>query len=377
MNNNSNTSAKKVLPIRFIDIGEVSYLRSQSIYHGLAYAKKDGDPDIIIINKPKEPYVCVGFHGNVNKEVDLDYCKANQLPIIKRETGGGTVYLDADQLFVQWVFSDENLPRRNDRRFDLFINPMIETYKFFNINAYAFPPNDVHVNGKKIVGTGAATIGDAEVMTGNFILDFDCDIMSKVLKVPSEDFREMILESLNNFMTSVNKEIGSSPELHEIISVYIGQCELFLDRFIVLDSISDREWEEINKIDKKLSSDLWTYDDDISISTDRLVKIHGDVWIFESFNTTESGKTFLLTIRTKGKRINQLSIKGEVDFSPPHKLKSFEVYLRNVEINEYALHEAIAAFYLLHDIKTPGIEIKDWVNCILKIKSQNALTPFN
>jgi lipoate---protein ligase len=49
----------------------------------------------------------------------------------------------------------------------------------------AFPPilrpiNDVHVNGKKIGGTGAAQMGIAEILVGSLMYTFDKKTMSQV-----------------------------------------------------------------------------------------------------------------------------------------------------------------------------------------------------
>ena len=39
--------------IRVIDAGTVSHLRSQTIYHGLAYARNEDTPDTIVVAVPQ------------------------------------------------------------------------------------------------------------------------------------------------------------------------------------------------------------------------------------------------------------------------------------------------------------------------------------
>jgi lipoate-protein ligase A len=51
------------------------------------------------------------------------------------------------------------------------------------------------VAGRKIGGTGAASIGEATVMVGSFMFDFDTETMSRCLKVPSEKFRDKLKAS--------------------------------------------------------------------------------------------------------------------------------------------------------------------------------------
>ena len=70
------------MAIRWIDAGRVSGFRSQSIYHGLGHSMKDDSPDTIVLSIPEDPYMCVGYFQDPTNELDLKYCKENNLPII-------------------------------------------------------------------------------------------------------------------------------------------------------------------------------------------------------------------------------------------------------------------------------------------------------
>ncbi|RMD95255.1 MAG: lipoate--protein ligase family protein, partial [Calditrichaeota bacterium] len=183
------------MAIRFIDAGVVSYVRSQTIYHGLAYARHEKSPDTIILVSPETPYVCIGFHQELEKEVDVAFCHAHGIPILRREVGGGAVYLDRNQVFTQWVMSPDRLPWNLERRFEVYASPLVKTYRALGVEANFRPVNDIHVAGRKIGGTGAAAIGNAEVVVGSLMFDFDTELMAKVLKVPSEKFRDKVYQS--------------------------------------------------------------------------------------------------------------------------------------------------------------------------------------
>ncbi|MBI1801638.1 MAG: lipoate--protein ligase family protein, partial [Chloroflexi bacterium] len=63
--------------VRLLDMGALSPLRSQTVYHAAAYAMTPDTPDTIILVSSNQPYVCVGYHQDLEKEVDLDYCRAH------------------------------------------------------------------------------------------------------------------------------------------------------------------------------------------------------------------------------------------------------------------------------------------------------------
>src|SRR5574341_2424042 len=102
--------------IRVLDMGLVSPMRSQAIYHGVAHAMTADTPDTIILVGPTDPYVCIGYHQELEKEVDVDYCREHGLPMYRREVGGGAVYLDKGQVFTQWIFHRNHLPASLEER---------------------------------------------------------------------------------------------------------------------------------------------------------------------------------------------------------------------------------------------------------------------
>jgi lipoate---protein ligase len=358
---------KKDLPIRLIDAGRVAHLRSQTIYHALAYAMTPGAPDTVVLSHPGDAYVCIGFHQDAEREVNLDYCKRQGIPVIRRETGGGTVYIDDNQLFVQWIFHPENLPRKIDARFQLFVNPLIDTYQFFGIKAYAYPPNDVHVKGKKIVGTGAAAIGNAEVVTGNFLFDFNAAQMADILQAPNGAYRELFRKSLDQYLTTMRKELETPPDMESVRQVYAEKCAAALGRSLMRGAFTDSELEWMEKLDKKFSDEQWLLSRRLPPIPERIVKVHAGVYIGE-VKRQVNGKQLCATVRTRNDLIDQISFSGDFEFQPASKLRGLENALHNVPLEEEGLREVLEAFFELHSAKSPGITVDDWAAVILKMK---------
>lgn len=75
--------------IRMIDLGDTHWQRSMAIFHGIAHTMTEETPDTITLVSPTSPYVWVGYHQEVAKEVDLDYCRQAGIPVTRREVGGG------------------------------------------------------------------------------------------------------------------------------------------------------------------------------------------------------------------------------------------------------------------------------------------------
>ncbi|MFH1402684.1 MAG: lipoate--protein ligase family protein, partial [Candidatus Altiarchaeota archaeon] len=97
--------------VRLLDLGLVPALRSQTIYHAVAESVSNGAQDTISILSPSEPYVCIGMHQELEKEIDVGYCREHNLPVYRRQVGGGAVYLDENQMFYHIMFHKDNAPR--------------------------------------------------------------------------------------------------------------------------------------------------------------------------------------------------------------------------------------------------------------------------
>jgi len=346
--------------IRFIDAGTVSGLRSQSIYHALGYAQQPVTRNTIVLVTPETPYMCIGFFQDTENELDINYCRKNQIPIIRRETGGGAVYIDDGQLFVQWIFQQSSLPRRVDKRFELFVKPLIETYKFFGIDAYYHPINDVHVDGKKIVGTGAGTIGEAQIITGNFLFDFDYTTMLNSINTPTQDFREAIAKNLNDYLTNIKRELEIVPERNEVIRVYREKCEEILGVKSESGSFTHEELMKIEQVGNRFIEESWLYQTKRKPSKDKLFKIHLGVWIgYINHEFDDSIMRALITM--KDNYITEIKLTANNIERSNYSVQELQNSLIGVKMERELLEKKVRS-------KVGGTHYKEWVECIYKMK---------
>lgn len=350
-------------PIRLLDLGLVPPVRSQTIYHAVAYALDENSPDTIILVGPDAPYVCIGFHQELDKEVDVEYCRKHGLPIFRREVGGGAVYLDHNQVFTQWVFHRSTLPTQIGERFALYVKPLVETYNALNIPATYRPINDIHVNGKKIGGTGAAQMGDAEVVVGSLMFDFNFELMSQVLKVSSEKMRDKIFQSLNEYMTTMTRQLGETPDRDAVVDLYIKRCAAALNRTIVPGDPTEKELELAAELDAQFQTDEWLYQK--GGLRQNGVKIHEDVRVSESAFKAPGG-LIRVTARTRDGRVDDLTLSGDFTMLPKFAPGALELGLRGTALNADALKTRVNEVYRTVQIQSPGLTPDDLTTAILQ-----------
>jgi len=247
-----------------------------------------------------------------------------------------------------------------DKRFELFVKPLIETYKFFGIDAYYHPINDVHVNGKKIVGTGAGTIGEAQVVTGNFLFDFDYSAMINSIHVPNSDFRDSVAKNLNNYLTNMNRELENPPQRIEVRDIYKKKCEEILGLKVEFGNFTDIELREIEKIENRFLEESWLFQTIKKPSKDKLFKIHLGVWIgYMNHNFDKGSLNALITM--KDNCIEEIKLKITSQEILNYSIENLENSLIGVQLERDLISEKVKSI-VQSDIYF------EWVECIYKIK---------
>ncbi|MDR5695754.1 MAG: lipoate--protein ligase [Armatimonadota bacterium] len=353
-------------PIRVVDVGEVSPVASQAVYHAVAYAMEDATPDTILLVTSLKPYVSIGYHQDAEKEVDLEYCAQAGLPVVRREVGGGAVYLDRNQVFCQWIFHRDRLPARLEDRFSVYIQPLVETYNQLGIPAYHRPINDIQVSGRKIGGTGAASIGRSEVVVGSLMFDFNHELMARVLRVPSEKMRDKVFQSIQEYITTIKRELGTLPDREEVKGLYLQRCARALGRELEPGELTEREWEVVRELEERFSSEEWLYQKG-GLRQSQVVKIHADVHVAEVTHKAPGG-LIRLTARLREGRIDDLSISGDFTILPAWAVGALEQALRGLPLKPEALHQRMSDIYRALSVQAPGMSIEDLTQALMLLE---------
>jgi len=239
-------------PVRLLDLGAVSPLRSQALYHALAESMGEDSPDTIVLCRPSAPYFCVGYHQSPGEELDLDWCRDNGYPVFRRRIGGGTVFLDTSQLFYQCVFHRRRAPLMVNAIYRRFLIPAVETLRALGLPAALEGVNEIEVGGRRIAGTGGGQIGEAVVVVGNFLFDFPAAVMGRAWRVPSNDFRRLAEDGLRLHLATLNSVLAERPSEARIRAELVTRYEAGLGRSLVPGSLSAAEEVRVLEEEERL-----------------------------------------------------------------------------------------------------------------------------
>lgn len=203
------------------DLGHIAWWETQCYYHALAYLGREG----LIICCPTSPYVCLGLHDDYEQEIDHNFCTQTGISVFRRETGGGVVYLDQQQVFFQLVLKRDNpcLPLHRQRYYRQFLQPAVSVYREYGLPAQVKEPADIIADGRKCSGNACGDIGGCVAYVGNILLDFDYHIMSQVMHVPHVSFRDHFRMAMQANMTTLKDWVGVPVDYRQVADRLVEQ----------------------------------------------------------------------------------------------------------------------------------------------------------
>jgi lipoate-protein ligase A len=340
--------------VKLYDLGHVPWLDSQLLYHALPRLGQEG----LILLAPAEPYVCIGYHQDAEQEVDLAYCRAQGIPVFRREVGGGAVYLDGRQLFYQLVIRQDNplVPGDKAGFYHKFLAPVVGAYGDLGLDVHFRPVNDiVTAQGRKISGNGAAEIGEYVVLVGNLIADFDYETMVRVLRVPEAKFRDKVFKSLRENLTTLRRELGEVPPWAALRAALVRYFEMVLGPLLPAP-LPEALQQQAAALAPTYTSEEWLLRPRRQTDQGRRVKIAAGVEVAQ-YQHKAPGGLIRGTVETLEGRIVSVEISGDFFLYPAASLVGLERYLTGVRLEQVA--GLIESFHRAEGIESPGVTPHD------------------
>jgi lipoate-protein ligase A len=259
--------------LRVVDLGEVDPLRSQTLWHAIAYGVSAGAPPTLSFVRPAAAYVCLGFHRRLD-EVDVDYCAREGLSVFRRMVGGGPVYLDRDQLFFQICLPASQVPLARTAALRALLSPAVEAFRAVGVDAALDEHLEITVGDVKICGHGAGQIADAVIVCGNLIERFDHARAARVLDLPDERMRAEVERLMRRHVGSTDVD----PKQFRDAAVDTYARALALTP--VAGELTSLELGEADRLDAQFSDPEWVAGDARPQPRARQVKVRAGVWAF-------------------------------------------------------------------------------------------------
>lgn len=136
--------------------------------------------------------VLVGRTQEINRALDVEYCRQGGIEIARRVTGGGAVFMSPRML--AWDVVLDRRPssvRLGSVRRRICEGVAIGLAKV-GAPARFCPPNDIAINGRKVSGSSGYTVARSAVLQGTVLIEDDIAMMARALRIPGATLRAKV-----------------------------------------------------------------------------------------------------------------------------------------------------------------------------------------
>jgi len=207
--------------------------------------------------------VVVGRFQKVCDEVDLDLCMKEGISVIRRVSGGGTVYQDLGNLNYTIVLTDEHrLIKRLGitESYKVLCSWLQRALRLMGLNPKFKPPGNILINGKKLSGSAQLRRKGGILHHGTLLVNVDVNRMKKVLKAWRADYKGGVIASINMPVTNLIDELKVEIDFNELKEVLRWSFEETFSVKLVDGKLTDFEKFIVEKLYKeRYSRDSWNF----------------------------------------------------------------------------------------------------------------------
>lgn len=222
--------------------------------------KKTGVP-IVWLAGWTQDCINIGYGQKVEDVVDLDEARKRELPVVRRQGGGGAMFLSKDGE-VSWsmVAPQVCFPEDVNEIYTAVCGKIIDALGLLGVVARHKPINDVVTSRGKISGATVKKDGGVVYVAGTLLVDVDETVLRAVLRPERDSGKRRSVPEKEKRVTAVRRE--SDARFDKVVEV-LGSV-LLRGKMFMKDGWSRSEREQAILLAKKYQREEWLFDGKLS-----------------------------------------------------------------------------------------------------------------
>lgn len=157
-----------------------------------------------------ENAVIVGRNQNAEAEINRPFVEQHGIRVVRRNTGGGTVYHDLGNLNYSFITDAGSTENRNAAR---FTEPVVQALRCLGLDANASGRNDILVSGKKVSGTAQQLRCGRVLHHGTLLFDSDPEKVSGALNPDPTKFQSKSVQSVRSRIGNIRAALPKDMDM--------------------------------------------------------------------------------------------------------------------------------------------------------------------
>ncbi|MBU6996819.1 MAG: lipoate--protein ligase family protein [Theionarchaea archaeon] len=239
---------------RYLEVREREVPRCNAIHAVLAKGINQGiTPNTVFLEECPGYVLSLGRNQCPEEEISIDACRALNVKIERRDTGGGAGLMvpGSTSWGVCVDITDPVVTHDMNENMRRLSHGVVRGLQILGLNAYFSEVNDIDVDGKKIGGITALMRGKALLIYGSVLSDFDVDKWTRISRSPPVKLEKKGVSSIRKRVTTLTQELGRSISPSDVRKALIKGYEESLNTTLQKKGLSPAEqeiWkEEINR----------------------------------------------------------------------------------------------------------------------------------
>lgn len=203
-----------------------------------------------------ERSVITGKHQIPHRETDTRFITEHGIPVIRRISGGGTVFHDPGNLNFTFILNSSEGKQIDFRKYTL---PVISFLDSLGIDARFEGKNDLKVGGLKISGNAEHVFRNRVLHHGTLLFSADLDFLGRCIRKDTSVYETRGVSSNPSPVTNLAGMLGSIRDTFHFRDLMI-KWFLANQPGSFISSISDNETSMISELSEtRYKSWEWTY----------------------------------------------------------------------------------------------------------------------
>lgn len=287
-----------------------------------------------------EESVIIGKHQNRSREIDHDFIASQNIPVIRRITGGGAVYQDPGNINISFIYLDR---KENMVDYRFFTKPVVEFLKKLGLNAAFEEKSNIVVDGLKVSGNSAHVFRDKVLHHGTLLFDTDLEKLDHSIRGREERYDDKSVRSVRKKVVNISHLLKNKVSIESFLSSFTKFISVYYGDATHI-TLSESDTRAIQKlINEKYSTPDW------NIGYSPAYRYSGQ-W-------STGGEEYALELSARGGKIKKITFHGPLHHSALFRLAE--------EVFTGQFHDKKILSELISNTNFASVHEKKWMNLLL------------